>query len=453
MCWIAICSFDRCKEVLEEQNDRWLDSLWIINLDHQTFIKWVKDTQKQYDTFIDEIESQDGNIIMHHRAASIGKVTLNNAHPFFTPRFWLMQNWTSKDFFKEYKKVYNKETDSETLLHYLDEECDSLEWAQKILDLMTDNLWIIIMIDKSLSKILIFSDGKRESFFDIKDDKLLEFTNYQPWYYEGYTNIGYMILDFDLNILKQEFDAELNTVAFVNPYKYTYIVDDAYYTKWVDNKSSMYNIQNTIDVSSDEGYGRYDTYATLDRKTSAAEELIDLWLETSTANRLMFAWIYNFDDICSLTEMDMLFMKWITKEDIEAVKELLTAFWVPLDFSFNDKKLSHVKEPMKTLWLVKSSDEYFYSEEILNDSTLLYNDIYYFLAAYWWTLDQYVYTNMWIPNTVSLKKTLGKAATKRLKNQYNRASKDFEKSIHEESKQEVIEINRTRVKWDYINKK
>ena len=206
MCWIWIVPKNMLCDLIENQVDRWLHSMWILDFQKKTLFTWVKHTIWWYQEFIEESVDEDSLdlCLMHHRKASIGRLSLDNAHPFIWKKFILAQNGTSKEFFDEVWKDYGKETDSETLLMYLEDMCDSLDDCIDALDEIDSVLWIIMIVHKD--KILIYSDSCRWSYVDIidtddeewnlLDSYLVSFTNYKPWSTSlEYRNGFYMIID------------------------------------------------------------------------------------------------------------------------------------------------------------------------------------------------------------------------------------------------------------------
>jgi len=187
---------------------------------------------------------------MHHRKATIGAITPENAHPFEWKHFQLMQNGTAQTFYNGHKLQYGKDTDTETLLHYIEDRTSILEDVPAILEQLSnrlsEDLGIIIMVCKNTKQILFYADGARESYIDIDymHMKVKGMYNYVPWKDYGYENVGYIILDFNFNIIRDTFE-RLNKDQF-----YMYYSGNNSYAR-VDV------IEKQIDYSSN--YHWYDT--------------------------------------------------------------------------------------------------------------------------------------------------------------------------------------------------
>jgi hypothetical protein len=169
MCWIALAPKSELIEILNNQKTRWLDSLWVIDFDTNIVAHAVKSSVLQYEPFIRKNidTSLHTFAFMHHRKASIWDIHLENSHPFIWSKFILAQNWTSPDFYTTWKDVFHKETDSENLLAYLEQECNTLEECINVLDTIECSLWNIFIFHKW--RTLIYSDSTRETFVDTAD--------------------------------------------------------------------------------------------------------------------------------------------------------------------------------------------------------------------------------------------------------------------------------------------
>lgn len=207
MCWIAIANWDRLKEILSEQKDRWLDSLWIFN--NGAIHKITASKFKDYKTFLFK-NNFKGLSILHHRKATIWDITLENAHPFKGKKFILMQNWTATSFHKAYKVKYWKEVDTHNLLCYIEENANTLEEVvvalTELWDMFQyDDFWNIIVVEKTTHKVLFISDWTRESYIDYNKEKVNLITNYEPWKKRWYKNVWFIIFDMDWIIEKDNF--------------------------------------------------------------------------------------------------------------------------------------------------------------------------------------------------------------------------------------------------------
>jgi len=218
MCGICISTKDKLRETLLNQTDRGLDSLWILNI--KKYHKIIKDNYKWYKKFIKKVIKDEGLTIMHHRKASIWDVNVKNAHPFKWNQFYLMQNWTIRKFYNKYSYLYKKETDSENLLSYIEENVSSLDKVPVLLKSLSselhEDMGIIILVDYKTKQILFYTDWSRESYIDIdeKNNKIRGIFNYKPWTAYWYENVGYIILDFEFNIIENTF-TNLNKEIYI----------------------------------------------------------------------------------------------------------------------------------------------------------------------------------------------------------------------------------------------
>jgi hypothetical protein len=217
MCWIIISKYKDLINIFENQNDRWLDSVGLLTRESK-----YKTIQSDFNQYIDYINSLALSpkewMIFHHREATIWEINIRNAHPFSWNKFNLVQNWTSRIIFEKYKDKYNAEVDSEAILKWLEANCENLkEIPLKLEELKkesNDKIWTLIIV--SNGEILFYSDWKSESYvkLDKKNSKKVDYiSNYRVWEKRGYVNIGYCILDFDLNILEWNFSAK-NLASF-----------------------------------------------------------------------------------------------------------------------------------------------------------------------------------------------------------------------------------------------
>lgn len=346
---------------------------------------------KWYQTKVDKIKNNEWMVLVHHRMASVWAVNLNNSHPFFHKWFALMQNWTSKTFFNKYKDTYKKETDSECLLHHIVKETNSLEEASILLEELNDTIWIIILMDINKWQVLIYLDGKRESYIDIKDWKLVEFTNYQPSCFTWYENKWYILIDFNMKILDLNFNKELNTQSFIQP-TYTTYSNATYQYDWYATPSKWYS--NVYD-------SWYDSRS--NRNTNG--DLNDFWFYINTVSALIFNGIYTFDELMNCTKQDLQLMNWINQAQINDIERIFSTYKMELVDEF--------------------FDDPFYSEEVIDDPIMLFNDIYWYLLTQGWTISQYVYHNLGIGMSQSPKKVLWRTRWKNVKKQYKAAMDEF----------------------------
>lgn len=285
MCWIALIPKSKLYDTLKNQKTRWLDSIWII--DFQTnWLHTAYDTSTReidqliyYKQFINSVAKEWEELcFMHHRKASIWNITLDNAHPFVWDKFILAQNWTSKSFMDDYWLVYWKETDSETILAYLEEMCNTLEECIDILDEIDAPLWIIFLFHKG--RTLIYSDSCRGSYISIydvtdKDEKtgeeiitesyLAELTNlkedsvleYRNWFYLIVESTSWKILD------EWNFDWEW----------YNKDIWNTQYTHWIESAKKTRKIKETKKNTSDSKY--YNTHNNYMRSNNQSSIIIN----------------------------------------------------------------------------------------------------------------------------------------------------------------------------------
>ena len=199
MCWIAIVPSNRIRQVVSNQRDRGLDSVWIIT--KKRIKRLVLNWYTNYKVHLKAIS--DSLCIVHHRKATIWNIKLENSHPFTWSMFSLVQNWTMSYFFSLYKDTYKKETDSETLLCYIEERVDNIFDIPKVLSELLDDIWNVIITDWKY--ILFYSDWARESYIDVTDDRVNSITNYPHNQKIWYVNKWYMILNYNWEIFVDTF--------------------------------------------------------------------------------------------------------------------------------------------------------------------------------------------------------------------------------------------------------
>jgi len=420
------------KRILAHQDDRWLDSLWIINLTYKTIRKCERKTLKEYQEAIDNQDNKNWLCIMHHRKASIWAIKIANAHPFWTNKFALIQNGTSKAFMRIHWDKYWKETDSETMLYYLEEHCKNLMDVIVKLEEITDKIWIIIMVDTIHKNVLIYSDWERESVIDIQNWLLKNYTNYPDNKYTGFKNKGSIIIDYEWKILYKDLKESINSVPFITPY-----IQPVKQTKQIYRSSCDYG------RSQWQGYLLNNNSKSKETVKPTDLEMFNSWLSEETL-LLLYHWgVTEYDQLFESTELDLVMIDWFTQINLEEVKQMLKDWSMALapmddeDIQAKDmfeteaeqeeaymNKIAHTlrDEPKPYQYMPKESDEYFYSEEILKDDWLLFSDILcYLYRTDQWTLKWYAYQNMWIPHTRAIKRVVGKATYRKMKRMFKAA--------------------------------
>lgn len=278
MCWIRIVTKDKLRETLYNQQDRWLDWLWVISKD---FIYRVyKSDYTWYKKYIKKNIKWEWLFIMHHRKATIGKIWLENVHPFKWKHFYLMQNWTADTFFYNYKTKYQKETDSETLLHYIEERTSNIYEVPSILEQLSEriveDLWNIIITN--WKTILFYSDWARESYIDIEDNKINWIYSYTPLTKKWFDNRWHMFFDFNWII-------EKNTFEKINISKYYFWFTWNQYDKSYTYNRSKTNALYESQYNSDYRYYDVNKYDKIDREYERAnQKIIDRLKEKDEAN-------------------------------------------------------------------------------------------------------------------------------------------------------------------------
>ena len=327
MCWIGIVPRSELRETLLNQVDRGLDSLGIITPGYN--YKSIRRNYKGYKRYIkDNIPEKDCLLIMHHRAASVWKVKLENWHPFYWEKFRLLQNWTSKKFYNKYKDKYKKETDSENLLAYIEEHA---RWIYQIPDLLSElkkdlveNFWIIIIKD-NMGNILVWMDWKRESNIEIDEEqnKIIRITNYPRGKDEGFKNVWYIIFDEEWYIKKNAFD-KINEDKFVT---YSYVATTtAYGYSHVDSYRKPAK-----------SYNCWTYWANWDKELKTRRKYpVDM--NDLEAYHYQHAWDFFWANLENLTwlnvdwciEWYLIFHYWVNtvKEYYEAYKTDLWWFWI-----------------------------------------------------------------------------------------------------------------------------
>lgn len=240
MCGIWIIKAKEMNSTLENQIDRGLDGVGILSNNGRWFkcLRWnINDYKKLITKYIDKyLSSEEEMVMFHHRKASIGGVELDNGHPFLGTHFDLMQNGTSRKFYNKCKNwtfldVDGKPlpapwTDSEMLLRWIETETSCLADVPDLLDGLSKELYgetfgCIMMRDR-YGNILFYTDGARETNIELSEDgkKVIRITNYPQDGVVGWKNVWSIFLDFEGNVLKNNFK-EVNKTSFYVKKTYT----------------------------------------------------------------------------------------------------------------------------------------------------------------------------------------------------------------------------------------
>lgn len=435
MCWIAITRFKNLKKVLTNQETRWLDSMGLINLKYRTVNKSVKDDIEWYEKVLDSIKQKDWLCLFHHRKASIGKIVLENSHPFSTAKFTLMQNWTSRIFMREYWDKYKKDTDSETMLMYLDEKCNNLKECITELEKIDDKIWIIIMVDINKWEVLVYADWARENWIHIQNGLLKNYLNFEPDKLYWYKNIWSIIFDFNGKILHKEFEDPLNSIDFTTPIQtYNYVPSTESTRNSRGNRHTRTN-QSSLPIR--EGK---------DKKALTDCEIFNSGLSNDTLRVLVDWGIEEYDQLFESSEIDLICIDKMRTVNLNEIKELLSAWWMSLAPIENEEEEkvkdeflteleqeeAYIREIERTMaseskpktykYMPKEEDEYFYSEDILKDDWLLFSDILcYLLRSEHGTLKWYAYQTMGIPEHRAIKRVVWKSMYRKMKRMFKAA--------------------------------
>jgi hypothetical protein len=410
MCWTIITRYKKLAERLSSHKGRGLDSVWIVNLKYGRLYKYIREDLYWYLKWIESQDEHDWLCIMHNRKASIWNITIDNAHPFKIKKFWLLQNWTCKEFMKTYKNIYKKETDSETLLTHIETKADTIKWWLNVLQSITDTLWIVILISIKEKRVLVYTDWLRESYIKIQNWYLKEFSNLQPDDSGWFKNKWYLIIDYEWKIIEKEFEDKLNTELFHVPV----VVPDK---RLYNDRSSYYDYRNTSEQIKAEQLALQSNTLTL-----FDTELLDSWLSNKALRLLINNRITTYEQLYELTNIDLAYMHWMTRELLTEIEEMFLLWWIwrAKDPEENEEEEGEEEEEkfinknLVPLW--KVWEQFFYSEEILEDDWLLYSDMLcYIYRSSDPLLKWYAYQHMWIPYEIAIKRVVWKAKYKKMK--------------------------------------
>ncbi|MEM5866350.1 MAG: class II glutamine amidotransferase [Candidatus Aenigmatarchaeota archaeon] len=145
-------AWKRAKEILVGQENRGSSSSGIAYIENGE-IKILKDTVEPKE-FVKKYEVESKVVITHSRAPSVGRVCLENAHPFMScdGRFALVHNGT----FSEYRLIkglllsehlIKGETDSEVICHFI-EDYGGIKGYKEILQNFSPQKIILLFKDR-----------------------------------------------------------------------------------------------------------------------------------------------------------------------------------------------------------------------------------------------------------------------------------------------------------------
>jgi len=351
MCGIALVPKKNLCDTLENQKVRWLDSLWIIDFQSHSLLTTYKESLAWYQYYIEsEIEPNEELCFMHHRKASIGAVKLDNAHPFIGKKFILAQNGTSKEFFTDYWETYWKETDSETILMYLEEMCNTLEECITMLDEIDCPIWIIFLFHKG--RTLIYSDSCRWSYINIEDttelidweEKIIKstlksFTNLKDDSIYEYRNWFYMILDSISEVIDTEwnYDEEFNSETYWTPFSHWWEAHKkTQKTKKKQNGLVGYKKNNSVQTSILVNKKNYSKK----KGTSMKKKKQSMNMQNLSENIMELTSSYVFDDF----------------ETPDEILVMINSYWITS--SLNDKSAIILSELIFSF--IKDNDEFQY---------------------------------------------------------------------------------------------
>ena len=243
MCWITIAKASDLKKYLLNQKDRWLDSMGFL---YNWFVyKAVFKTYKEYKTYLFKQNLWEWLALMHHRKATIGSISLDNAHPFKWKHFWLMQNWTAKVFHTAHKEEHWKDVDTANLLAYIEKQTSKLDEVPQILEWLTskflsDDFWNIII--KHNDRVLFYSDGTRDSYIDIEWDKINSISNYKLDETKWFKNKWYIIFSVTTWLIEKNTFENINQVVFN---KYSGYVTSYYWCDYSTKQTTIFPAPRT----------------------------------------------------------------------------------------------------------------------------------------------------------------------------------------------------------------
>jgi hypothetical protein len=208
LCGIYFGSKQKAFEIYELQEERGTDSLGVATSKGTRKIAdpGFRFREDVYKDFLKNTKAKkEENIIMHHRKATVGKASKENAHPFVGKRFTIFQNGTNKSVISlaKFFNYEDRETDTETMLTIIEQKAKDLEGAVEILDgfARMGVVGIVFLVDNKTKKILLYSDTARCLYIVKKENKIVSITNFGPKKEDYYFGLGYLIFDFNGEVM------------------------------------------------------------------------------------------------------------------------------------------------------------------------------------------------------------------------------------------------------------
>lgn len=267
MCGIAYRKYWTIKNVLGTQEQRGLDGVGLLYEDenknfkiHKYFVdglnSWLEKTTdlptaqsytfpgvtytalQKVDLYQDIIEHQpnldkEKYVFMHHRKWSVGALSLNNTHPFKWEKFILAQNGTCHSI-KEWgivEWVPMENTDTHSLLHYIEKYCTSLQDIidkLEVLCLRGVSIGVACIYSIQEKQMLFFSDAARSLYVKFNDDTKTTIDYIQSLkddseLTDSFETKGYIIVDMEGNVIKERLiDLNKKKITYTAPAKSSY---------------------------------------------------------------------------------------------------------------------------------------------------------------------------------------------------------------------------------------
>ena len=183
-----------------------------------TYISLVAFYNALLDISVRNLDDSDF-ILLHHRKSTYGSTNLSNVHPFVGEKFVLLQNGSSKAIHNWWKIEFIGETDktdSYYILKYLEKHnATSLNEAQELLNQIAGTSWedlgVIVLVDKQTNQILFYMDWARSLYIELENETKVNYiSSLKQGVYTEYFNEGYLIIDFEWNIIENWMDWLLN---------------------------------------------------------------------------------------------------------------------------------------------------------------------------------------------------------------------------------------------------